>query len=248
MRNLKMVIEYDGTRYKGWQKQNHKDSSVSTIQDKIEAVLCKMTGENIQLIGCGRTDSGVHAENYIANFHTDCDLTIDTMLNYLYEFLPEDIVVKSMKDTSERFHARYNVKSKTYVYRINNSKFRNVFNRKFVYHTDENLNLSEMRRAAEVLIGTHDFQSFTSLKPNTKSTLRTINYIEIEENQDMIEIEVNGNGFLLNMVRIIVGTLLEVGKGKLSPLEVEKILNQKKRSEAGPIAQAKGLCLKNIQY
>lgn len=248
MRNLKMVIEYDGTRYKGWQKQNHKDSSVSTIQDKIEAVLCKMTGENIQLIGCGRTDSGVHAENYIANFHTDCDLTIDTMLNYLYEFLPEDIVVKSMKDTSERFHARYNVKSKTYVYRINNSKFRNVFNRKFVYHTDENLNLSEMRRAAEVLIGTHDFQSFTSLKPNTKSTLRTINYIEIEENQDMIEIEVNGNGFLLNMVRIIVGTLLEVGKGELSPLEVEKILNQKKRSEAGPIAQAKGLCLKNIQY
>ncbi|WP_074042376.1 tRNA pseudouridine(38-40) synthase TruA [Desnuesiella massiliensis] len=248
MRNLKMVIEYDGTRYKGWQKQNHKDSSVSTIQDKIENVLSKMTGENIQLIGCGRTDSGVHAENYIANFHTDCDLSIDTMLNYLYEFLPEDIVVKSMKDTSERFHARYNVKSKTYVYRINNSKFRNVFNRKFVYHTDENLNLNEMRRAAEVLIGTHDFQSFTSLKPNTKSTLRTINYIEIKENQDMIEIEVNGNGFLLNMVRIIVGTLLEVGKGELSPLGVEKILNQKKRSEAGPIAQAKGLCLKSIEY
>lgn len=248
MRNLKMVIEYDGTRYKGWQKQSHKDSSVSTIQDKIETVLCKMTGENIQLIGCGRTDSGVHAENYIANFHTNCDLSIDTMLNYLYEFLPEDIVVKSMKDTSERFHARYNVKSKTYVYRINNSKFRNVFNRKFVYHTDDRFNLNEMRKASEVLIGTHDFQSFTSLKPNTKSTLRTINYIDIKENKDMIEIEVNGNGFLLNMVRIIVGTLLEVGKGKLSPLDVEKILNQKRRAEAGPIAQAKGLCLKNIEY
>lgn len=245
MRNLKISIEYDGTRYKGWQKQKE---GISTIQDKIENVLSKMTGEDIQVIGCGRTDSGVHAENYIANFHTNCTFTIEDMLNYLYEFLPEDIVVKSMKDTTERFHARYNVKSKTYVYRINNNKFRNVFNRKYAYHTDEKLNLNEMRNAAEVLIGTHDFQSFTSLKPNTKSTLRTINYIHITENDGMIEIEVNGNGFLLNMVRIIAGTLLEVGKGNLKPTDVERILNEKKRSEAGPIAQAKGLCLKSIQY
>ncbi|MBC2581111.1 tRNA pseudouridine(38-40) synthase TruA [Clostridium sp. DJ247] len=240
-----MAIEYDGTRYKGWQKQ--KDG-VPTIQDKIENVLSKMTGEGIQVIGCGRTDSGVHAENYIANFHTNSSLTIDIMLNYLYEFLPEDIVVKSMKDTTERFHARYNVKSKTYVYRVNNNKFRNVFNRKYVYHTDEKLDLNEMRNAAEVLIGTHDFQSFTSLKPNTKSTVRTINFIHITENHGMIEVEVNGNGFLLNMVRIIAGTLLEVGKGNLKPIDVEKILNEKKRSEAGPIAQAKGLCLKDVQY
>lgn len=245
MRNLKIAIEYDGSRYKGWQKQ--KDD-VLTIQDKIENVLSKMTGEDIQVIGCGRTDSGVHAENYIANFRTNCEFSIDTMLNYLYEFLPEDIVVKSMKDTTERFHARYNVKSKTYVYRINNNKFRNVFNKKYTYHTDEQLNLGEMRNAAEVLIGTHDFQSFTSLKPNTKPTVRTINYINITENNGMIEIEVNGNGFLLNMVRIITGTLLEVGKGNLKPTDVERILNEKKRSEAGPIAQAKGLCLKDVQY
>jgi tRNA pseudouridine38-40 synthase len=245
MRNLKISIEYDGSRYKGWQKQ--KDD-VLTIQDKIESVLSKMTGEDIQVIGCGRTDSGVHAENYIANFCTNCEFSIDTMLNYLYEFLPEDIVVKSMKDTSERFHARYNVKSKTYVYRINNNKFRSVFNKKYTYHTDEQLNLSEMRNAAEILIGTHDFQSFTSLKPNTKPTVRTINYINITENNGMIEIEVNGNGFLLNMVRIITGTLLEVGKGNLKPIDVERILNEKKRSEAGPIAQAKGLCLKDVQY
>lgn len=245
MRNLKMSIEYDGTRFKGWQKQ--KDG-VPTIQEKIENVLSKMTGEDIQVVGCGRTDSGVHAEGYIANFHTNCGLTTEDMLNYLYEFLPEDIVVKSMKDTTERFHARYNVKSKTYVYRINNSNFRNVFNRKYVYHTDEKLNLNEMRTAAEVLIGTHDFQSFTSLRPNTKPTLRTINYINITKSDDMIEVEVNGNGFLLNMVRIITGTLLEVGKGKLKPTDVERILDEKKRSEAGPIAQAKGLCLKNVQY
>jgi tRNA pseudouridine38-40 synthase len=248
MRNLKITIEYDGSRYKGWQKQNQKDNKVSTIQDKIENVLSKMAEEEIQVVGCGRTDSGVHAENYIANFHTNCNLTIDTMLNYLYEFLPEDIVVKSMTDTSERFHARYNAKSKTYVYRINNNKFRNVFNRKYAYHTDENLNLEEMRNASEVLIGTHDFQSFTSLRLNTKSTVRTINYISITEKHGMIELEVNGNSFLLNMVRIITGTLLEVGKGNLKSTDVEKILNEKKRSDAGPIAQAKGLSLKDIQY
>lgn len=245
MRNLKMSIEYDGSRYKGWQKQKE---GIPTIQEKIENVLSKMAEEDIQVIGCGRTDSGVHAENYIANFHTNCMFSIDTMLNYLYEFLPEDIVVKSMKDTTERFHARYNVKSKTYVYRINNNKFRSVFNRKYVYHMDCELNLDEMRNAAKVLIGTHDFQSFTSLKPKTKSTLRTINYINITENHGMIEVEVNGNSFLLNMVRIIVGTLLDVGKGDLKPTDVEKILNEKKRSEAGPMAQAKGLFLKSIQY
>jgi len=245
MRNLKMSIQYDGTRYKGWQKQKN---DALTIQDKIENVLSKMTGEDIQVIGCGRTDAGVHAENYVANFHTNCEFRIETMMDYLYEFLPEDIVVKSMKDTGERFHARYNVKSKTYVYRINNNKVRNVFNRKYVYHTNEKLNLNEMRNAAEVLIGTHDFQSFTSLKPNTKPTIRTINYINIIEDNDMIEIEVNGNGFLLNMVRIITGTFLEVGKGNLKPKDVERILGEKKRSEAGPIAQAKGLCLKDVQY
>lgn len=245
MRNLKMSIEYDGTRYKGWQKQK---GDIPTIQAKIENVLSKMTGEDIQVVGCGRTDSGVHAENYIANFHTNCTLTVDDMLNYLYEFLPEDIVIKSMKDTTERFHARYNVKSKTYVYRINNNRFRNVFNRKYAYHTDEELNLNEMRNAAEVLIGTHDFKSFTSLKSSTKSTVRTINYIHITEDNGMIEIEVNGNSFLLNMVRIITGTLLEVGKGNLKRSDMERILNEMKRSEAGPIAQAKGLCLKSIQY
>lgn len=245
MRNLKMEIQYDGTKYRGWQKQ--KDTDL-TIQYKIENVLSKMIGEDIQVIGCGRTDSGVHADNYIANFHTTSTMSVDDMLEYLYEYLPEDIVVKSMKDASERFHARYNVKGKTYVYRINNNRFRDVFNRKYTYHMDEKLDLDQMRRAAEFLIGTHDFQSFTSLKPNTKSTVRTINYINIKEDRGLIDVEVNGNGFLLNMVRIITGTLLEVGKGNLKAFDVEKILKEKKRSEAGPIAPAKGLCLRDLQY
>jgi tRNA pseudouridine38-40 synthase len=245
MRNLKMTIAYDGARYKGWQKQKGIDL---TIQGKLEAVLSKMTGEDIMVIGCGRTDQGVHAENYIANFQTTCPLSENAMLDYLYEYLPEDILVKYMEETSERFHARHNLKSKTYVYKINNNKFRDVFNRKYVYHIDEKLNLIEMRRASKVLIGTHDFQSFTNLRPNTKSTLRTINYINITENAGMIEIEVNGNGFLLNMVRIIAATLIEVGIGKLKPIDVEKILDAEKRWEAGPIAQAKGLFLREVQY
>jgi tRNA pseudouridine38-40 synthase len=245
MRNLKMEIQYDGSRYKGWQKQKDVDL---TIQNKIENVLSKMTEEDIQVIGCGRTDTGVHAESYVANFKTNSTAGVEEILNYLEEYLPDDIVVKSMRDTSERFHARYNVISKTYVYRINNNRFRDVFNRRYVYHLPEKLNLIHMKKAAEFLNGTHDFQSYTSLKTGTKSTVRTINYIKITENNGMIEIEVNGNSFLLNMVRIITGTLIEVGRGNLAPSDVDKILKEKKRSEAGPIAAAKGLSLKSVQY
>jgi tRNA pseudouridine38-40 synthase len=245
MRNLRMTISYDGSRYKGWQKQ--KDTDL-TIQGKLEAVLSKMTDEEILVVGCGRTDSGVHAENYIANFHTHSNWTIEAMLYYLYEFLPEDIVVKSMVEAAERFHARYNVKSKTYVYRINVSKYRDVFTRKYTYHLAERIDLQEMRHASEILIGSHDFASFTNARKSEKSTIRTINYINILEKNEMLEIEVNGNGFLWNMVRIIVGTLLEVGKGKLKLHDVEKILMEKKRWEAGPLAQAKGLFLRDVEY
>ena len=240
-----MTITYDGFRFKGWQKQKENDL---TIQGKIEAVLSKMAGEAIQVVGCGRTDSGVHAENYIANFHTKCALSINEMLDYLYEYLPEDIVIKSMENVAERFHARYNVKSKTYVYRINNNKFRDVFNRKYTYHLAEKLNLSDMRTASEGLIGSHDFQSFTNARKSDKSTIRTINYLNIIERDGLVEIEVNGNGFLWNMVRVIAGTLIEIGKGNLKPMDVERILNEKKRWEAGPLAQAKGLCLRDVQY
>jgi len=245
MRNLKMTIAYDGSKYKGWQKQKENDL---TIQGKIEAVLSKMAGEPIQLVGCGRTDAGVHAENYIANFHTKCSFSTGAMLDYLYDYLPEDIVVKTIEEVADRFHARYNVKSKTYVYRLNINKFRNVFNRKYSYHLAEKLNLTEMRKASEVLIGSHDFQSFVNSRNSDKSTVRTINYLHINEKDGLVEIEVNGNGFLWNMVRVIVGTLLEVGKGNLKPTDIEKILHEKKRWEAGPLAQAKGLVLRDVQY
>jgi tRNA pseudouridine38-40 synthase len=245
MRNLKMTIEYDGFKYKGWQKQKETDL---TIQGKIEAVLSKMAGTEIQLVGCGRTDAGVHAENYIANFHTNCAFSTAAMLDYCYEYLPEDIGVKSIEEVEDRFHARYNVKSKTYVYRINTNKFRNVFNRKYIYHLAEKLDTTEMRKASEVLVGSHDFQSFMNSRNSDKSSVRTINYLNILENAGLIEIEVNGNGFLWNMVRVIAGTLIEVGKGNLKPIDVEKILNEKKRLEAAPLAQAKGLFLRDVQY
>ncbi|MEL1134941.1 tRNA pseudouridine(38-40) synthase TruA [Desulfitobacterium sp. THU1] len=245
MRNFKMTISYDGSRYKGWQKQ--KDTDL-TVQGKLEAVLSKMSGEDVLVVGCDRMDPGVHAENYIANFHTKSSFNNDAILYYLYEFLPEDIVVKSIELVDDRFHARYNVKSETYVYRINTGKYRNVFERKYSYHITEPLDLVEMRNASQSLIGTHDFLSFTNMRSGNKSTVRTIHSVNIFENTNYLEIEVIGDGFLWNMARIIVGTLLEIGRGKLDSTEVEKMLQEKKRWEAGPIAQAKGLFLREVQY
>jgi len=245
MKNYKIIVQYDGSRYKGWQKL--KDNELS-IQGKIETVLSKMAEEEIEVIGCGRTDAGTHAENYVANFHTNSKRSPKLILSYLYEFLPEDIVVKSVEEVPERFHAQHNAKSKTYVYSITKGKLRNVFNRKYSFHTEEKIDLTQMRNAAEYLIGTHDFQSCTSLKEGSKSTIRTINSLDIIENGMVIEIVINSSDFLLHMARLIVGILLEVGKGKITATDVQKILNDKKCSEAVVIAQPKGLCLRDVQY
>jgi tRNA pseudouridine38-40 synthase len=245
MKNLKMILEFDGSRYKGWQKQEDNDL---TLQGKIESVLSKMAGEPIQVLGCERTDVGVHAENYMANFHTDCDLSIDAMLDYLYENLPADIAVKSMVEASERFHVAYNIKSITYVYKINNNELRNVFNRKYVYHTEMKLNLEEMRIAAEALVGTHDFQGFATVADNTKSTTKTINYINIIEKNGMLEIEVNADEFLWNMVRIVIASLIDIGEGKLTVEDIETLLTEKTESKYTLMAKTKGLSLRNVEY
>ena len=250
MRNVKMIIQFDGTRYKGWQKQNQKGNTVSTIQGKIENVLSKMTGETIEVVGCGRTDSGVHADNYVANFLTHSDLKEDEMLAYLIEYLPEDIAIKELKFAAERFHSRYNALGKTYIYRINNNTYNNVFNKKYAHHVAEELNIQEMRKAAKNLLGTHDFKSFTNLKVKNekRSTVRTIHEINITKNDGLIEIEVKGNSFLLNMVRIIAGTLIEVGEGKMTPEDVGFALASMNRDKAGHKAPAKGLTLSYIEY
>lgn len=249
MKNIRLTIQYDGTRYKGWQRQREKNDNITTIQGKIENVLTKMLGEEIELIGCSRTDAGVHVENYIANFFTKSEYSFEEMKKYLLDYLPEDIVIKNIKLAGDRFHSRYNVKSKTYVYRIDNKDYMDVFNKRFSYYLKDKLDVVSMKKASNYLIGTHNFKSFTNLKANTKkSTIRTINFINIIENNGIIEIEINGDGFLLNMVRIIVGTLIEVGNKKINPEDIKDILEKENREFAGDKVPAKGLILKEIFY
>ena len=249
MRNIRMTIQYDGSRYKGWQKQNIKGTNVSTIQDKIEKVLSKRTGEEIQVIGCGRTDTGVHADKYTANFKTNSNKNIKDMSKYLHEFLPEDISVISLRNVSDRFHSRLNAISKTYVYTIDNNRFANVFIKKYAYHVEGQLNIEKMKEASKYFIGTHDFKGFSGVKDKSKkSTVRTINYINITEKDNIIKIEYNGNGFLINMVRILSGTLINVGKGQIEPEDIKKMLQSKQRSELAVKAPAKGLCMKEVNY
>jgi tRNA pseudouridine38-40 synthase len=245
MRNIKMTIEYDGGKYKGWQRQKSSDL---TIQGKLEDVLSRMTEEELEVIGSGRTDAGVHAMNQIANFWTNSEMPLDMMVEYCYRYLPEDIVVKNAEEVPELFHSRYNAVSKTYLYKICYRKHHDVFNRKYSYHIDKQPNIEEMVKASSFLIGEYDFKSFTSLKSKKKSTVRKIYSIDISKNLGYIEINITGNGFLQSMVRIIIGTLLEVGYGNVKAAQIKEILKKKDRSLAGPPAPAHGLFLKEVKY
>lgn len=245
MKNIKMTIKYDGSRYKGFQRLQDNDM---TIQGKIESVLSKMTDENIEIIGSGRTDMGVHAYGQVANFKTNSDMSIKKMEAYLYEYLPEDIVVTQLEEVEERFHSRYNAKSKVYLYKIYNNKVHDPFLRKYTTHVSKRLDLDLMKEASQFLIGEHDFTSFASSKSKKKSNIRTIESISIQENNNVIEIYVEGDGFLYNMVRIIVGALLEVGLRKKSPQDIKDMLDAKDRTKASDTAPAKGLYLYKVKY
>jgi len=245
MRNIKLVIKYDGTKYKGWQRLGNSDM---TIQDKIEKVLSRMTEEKIEIIGSGRTDVGVHALGQVANFITNSTMSNKEMKEYLYHYLPDDIVVDKVEETDERFHARYNVKSKTYVYRIWNDKYHDPFLRKYIEHIPQRLDIGAMEKGAAFLIGEHDFTSFRSSKSKKKSNIRTIYSIDIKRERELLEIVIKGNGFLHNMVRIIAGTLVEVGLGKLKPSAVKEILEKQDRIEAGPTLSPRGLHLLEVEY
>lgn len=245
MRNIKLTIEYDGSRYKGWQKLSDNDM---TIQAKLEAILSKMTDEKIDLIGSGRTDVGVHALNQVANFKTNSTIHVNDIIKYLYSYLPEDIVVTNAEEVDERFHSQYNIVSKKYTYRIWNSKYHDPFLRKYTAHVQEPLDINKMRRATAYLIGEHDFTSFHSTRSQKKSSLRTIYSITIEDKEELIEITCHGNGFLHNMVRIIAGTLIEVGADRIKPEYLKEIIESKDRTYAGPTAPAKGLFLVDVEY
>lgn len=245
MRNIKMLIEYDGSRYKGWQRLGNTDN---TIQNKIEDVLKKMTGEDIQIIGSGRTDAGVHAIGQVANFHTNCNSSQDEIRDYCNHYLPEDIVIKKVTEVDERFHARYNAVSKEYIYSIYNSNVPTVFNRKYTYYIPEKLNISEMKKASKYFIGVNDYKAFTAMKSKKKSTVREIYSIEFRIIGNQIDIIYHGNGFLHKMIRIITGTLIEIGLGELKSEKIPQIMNGKIRSNAGITAPSEGLCLYKVYY
>lgn len=240
-----MTITYDGTRYSGWEA---KPDNEMTIQGKLENVLSKMAGEPVKVIGAGRTDAGVHAKGMVANVHIDCDMSAREVMRYVNEYLPEDIAVMEVVEASERFHSRYNAVGKTYCYTCYSGDSKPVFDRKYVYVLDKQPDIKKMRQAAAYLIGSHDFASFCGNSKMKKSTVREIDSIDIISKNGNITMTFHGNGFLQHMVRIITGTLLEVGFGKRCPESIKELLEIKDRSKAGFTAPAKGLCLISVDY
>ena len=244
MRNLRLEVCYDGTRYRGWQRLPGTDN---TIQGKLETVLSRILGEPIEITGSGRTDSGVHALRQTANFHCESVMTCEELLQQLRRYLPEDIGIYSVKDVSPRFHARLNALRKTYRYRIWNSDQPCVFDRRYVTVFPQELDIASMQVAAEALVGTHDFSAFCANKHFKKSTVRTVFSLDIQTVGNELQITVTGNGFLHNMVRILVGTLVEVGLHERSADSVAQLFG-KKREEAGRLMPAEGLCLMGVEY
>ena len=244
MRNLRLDICYDGTRYRGWQRLKGEDN---TIQGKLETALSRILGEPIEISGSGRTDAGVHARGQVANFHCESTMPAQEILTQLRRYLPEDIGICSCKDCSDRFHARLNAREKTYRYRIWNSDMPCVFDRRFVTVMPEQLDVKAMQAAARHFLGEHDFAAFCGNPRFKKSTVRFIRSLEVERVGEEIRITVTGNGFLHNMVRIMVGTLVEVGRGERSADSIPALFGGK-RAEAGFLVPPQGLCLMEVYY
>lgn len=245
MRNFKLTLCYDGTRYNGWQKQGNTEN---TIQEKLEDMLSRLLGQDIELAASGRTDAGVHARKQVCSFHADTDKDCEELLSDMSKYLPEDIGAVSLEDAPPRFHARLNCTGKTYVYRIWNSEAPNVFERKYVYTYTAPLDLDAMRKAADELAGEHDFSAFTSAKRMKKSAVRRLDKIDISGEKGEIVIKLTGSGFLYNMVRIIVGTLIEAGAGERNAESVAAALHSLDRKNAGFTAPAQGLILWDVYY
>ncbi|ATD53970.1 tRNA pseudouridine(38-40) synthase TruA [Clostridium chauvoei] len=244
MRNIKLVIEYDGTNYLGWQKQNNG----VTIQGTIEEALKEVTKEEIDITGSSRTDSGVHAKGFVANFKTNSRIPAERFREALNVKLPNDIVILKSIEVEEGFHARYNAEGKTYSYTILNRDVPMAIGKDYFYQVKGNLDVEEMKKACTYFIGKHDFVAFKSSGSSVKTTVRTISDLHIENFDNYIKIFVTGDGFLYNMVRIIVGTLLLVGRGKIKAKDIERIIEDKLRDKAGMCVPAKGLVLEKVFY
>ena len=244
MPNLRLDLCYDGTRYRGWQRLSGVEN---TIQGKLEQTLSRILNEPIEISGSGRTDAGAHALGQVANFHCRSRMAPEQILLELRRYLPEDIGIYSCREVPERFHARLNAKTKTYRYRIWNSEQPCVFQRRFVAVMPQKLDVTAMERAAAQLLGEHDFSAFCAAKSKKKSTVRRIDAITITRVGEELQFDVTGNGFLYNMVRILVGTLVEVGLGQRDADQISRLFGRP-RSEAGVLMSPQGLCLMEVTY
>ncbi len=245
MRNIKLIIEYDGKEFNGWQKQPNK----LNIQGTIEQAIQRITGEEVELNASGRTDAGVHSLGQVANFKTNSELPIEKWPLALNANLKKSIVIKSAEEVEERFHSRLSCKRKTYRYIINNSKYGTAIYRNLETHIPQKLNIEKMQQAAKYFEGEHDFKAFKASGTSGKSSVRTIYKAEVlEMPNERIYIELTGNGFLYNMVRIISGTLVDVGLGKMEPQVVTSIIESKKRENAGRTLPPQGLYLLKVEY
>ena len=245
MRNFKLTLCYDGGRYDGWQRQGNTDN---TIQGKLEELLSRLLGQSVEVAGSGRTDAGVHALAQVCSFRAGTEMECEELLTEIRRFLPEDIGALSLEEAPPRFHARLSCREKTYVYRIWNSAEPNVFERKWMLAAPQHLDLDAMRRAAAYLTGEHDFAAFCANRHMKKTTVRTLRELEIARMGNEIRIALTADGFLYHMVRILVGTLLEVGEGKRAPEDMAAVLASRDRMEAGPTAPAHALTLWSVKY
>lgn len=245
MRNIKITIEYDGKNFAGWQTQPGKES----IQGELKKAIFDITGEEVEVIGSGRTDAGVHALGQVANFHTDSSIDVSKIPYALNAKLKNSIVIKKAEEVSDRFHSRYNVKQKTYMYIIRNAEFPSALNRYREFHVPQGLNFENMEEALSYFKGTHDFKGFMSSGGNKKkTTVRTLTKCSIKKKNEIITIELTGDGFLYNMVRIICGTIVDVGLGKIDASDIPAIIESKDRKKAGRTLPPHGLYLKEVKY
>jgi tRNA pseudouridine38-40 synthase len=246
MRNLKLVLAYDGTKYHGFQIQNK--THLKTIQGTLERALCTLTQEEIAVIGSGRTDAGVHARGQVVNFHSTTCIPAERLPLAVNSLLPPDIVVLAAEDVPEDFHARFDAQRKTYCYTIYNRRMMDPFWRYYAYHVPIFLDTLEMGRACQLFEGSHDFSGFCARDTAVKNYVRTIYACSLQKEENLLKFTVTGNGFLYNMVRIMGGTLLEVGKGKVKAAEITELLQTGDRTLAGMTLPPQGLCLLSVEY
>ncbi|AOZ92255.1 tRNA pseudouridine(38-40) synthase TruA [Paenibacillus crassostreae] len=245
MNNYKLKIQYDGGRYKGWQRLGDNDN---TVQGKIEKALSELVGHSIEIIGSSRTDAGVHALAQIANFKISEDIPESKMMTVLNSYLPPDISIPEITLVDDRFHARYHAKDKTYIYKIWNEYYSHPIMRKYSMHVRKKLDIVQMRKACQYFVGEHDFTAYSNAKSNKKTMVREIYSLDLEESGGFIQFRVSGNGFLYNMVRKMIGTLIEVGLGEIEAKEIPSILQSKERVQTGGMADACGLYLEKINF